>query len=183
MDCSLPGSSLYGIIPVRILEWDVISSSRGSFPPRDQTCFPALTGGFFTTESSGKPVIIPNEQKPGLLFSCLYTRTRASLGGSDSEESVCNAGNLSWIPGLERSPGGRHSNPLQYSCQENPHGQRILGGYSLWGHKESDTTERPSTARVHTHTRTHAHNVTIPTPLGQCAFVPQGWGVVTRRTW
>ena len=25
-----------------------------------------------------------------------------------------------WIPGLGRSPGGRHGNPLQYSCLENP---------------------------------------------------------------
>ena len=33
-------------------------------------------------------------------------------------------------------------NPLQYSCLENPHGQRSLAGYSPWGHKESDTTER-----------------------------------------
>ena len=24
------------------------------------------------------------------------------------------------VPGLGRSPGGRHSNPLQYSCLENP---------------------------------------------------------------
>ena len=24
------------------------------------------------------------------------------------------------IPGSERSPGGRHGNPLQYSCQKNP---------------------------------------------------------------
>ena len=33
------------------------------------------------------------------------------------------------IPGLERSPGGEYDNPLQYSCLENPHGQRSLGGY------------------------------------------------------
>ena len=32
------------------------------------------------------------------------------------------------IPGSERSPRGRHSNPLQYSCLENPHGQRSLVG-------------------------------------------------------
>ena len=32
-------------------------------------------------------------------------------------------------------------NPLQYSCLENPHGQRILLGYSPWGCKELDTTE------------------------------------------
>ena len=32
------------------------------------------------------------------------------------------------IPGLGRSPGGGHDNPLQYSCLENPLGQRNLGG-------------------------------------------------------
>ena len=37
MDCSLPGSSLHGIPPERILEWVAIISSRGSSQPRDQT--------------------------------------------------------------------------------------------------------------------------------------------------
>ena len=45
------------------------------------------------------------------------------------------------ISGSERPPGGGHGNPLQYSCLENPHGQRSLVGYSLWRLKESDTTE------------------------------------------
>ena len=49
------------------------------------------------------------------------------------------------IPGLGRSPGGGHGNPLQYSCLENSHGQRSLAGYSPWGRKESDTTKRVST--------------------------------------
>ena len=40
-------------------------------------------------------------------------------GGSDSKESVGNAGNPAWIPGLGRSPGEGHGNPLQYSCLEN----------------------------------------------------------------
>ena len=31
-----------------------------------------------------------------------------------------NAGDMGLIPGLERSPGGRNSNPLQYSCLGNP---------------------------------------------------------------
>ena len=43
-------------------------------------------------------------------------------GGSDGKESTCNAGDLGSIPGLGRSPGGGHGNPLQYSCLENPHG-------------------------------------------------------------
>ena len=39
-------------------------------------------------------------------------------------------------PGLGRSPGEGHGNPLQYSCLENPHGQRSLAGDSPWGQKE-----------------------------------------------
>ena len=34
---------------------------------------------------------------------------------------------------------------LQYSCLENPHGQRSLAGYSPWGCKESDMTEQLNT--------------------------------------
>ena len=41
--------------------------------------------------------------------------------------------------------GVGHGNPLQYSCLENPHGQRSLVDYSLWGHKELDMPERLST--------------------------------------
>ena len=63
-------------------------------------------------------------------------------GGSACKESVCNAGDLGLIPGLGRSPGVGHGNPLQYSCLENPHGQRSLAGYSSWGCKELDTTEQ-----------------------------------------
>ena len=63
-------------------------------------------------------------------------------GGSDGKESACNVGDPGSIPGLGRFPGGGHGNPLQYSCLENPHGQRSLVGYSLWGCKELDVTER-----------------------------------------
>ena len=66
-------------------------------------------------------------------------------GGSDSKEPTCNAGDLGSIPGLERFPGGGHGTPLQYSCLENPHRQRILAGYRVWGHKELDMTEWLST--------------------------------------
>ena len=38
-------------------------------------------------------------------------------------------------PGLGRPPGGGHGNPLQYSCLENPHGQRSLACYSPWARK------------------------------------------------
>ena len=57
-------------------------------------------------------------------------------GGSDGKESTCNAADLGSIPGLGRSPGGGPGNPLlQYSCLENPHGQRSQAGYSPCGRR------------------------------------------------
>ena len=57
-------------------------------------------------------------------------------------------GDLGLIPGLGRSPGEGHGNPLQYSGLENLHGQRSLVGYSPWSTKELDTTEQLSTKVV-----------------------------------
>ena len=48
-------------------------------------------------------------------------------GGSVGKESACNVGDLGSIPGLERSSGGGHGNPLQCSCLENP-----LDGGACW---------------------------------------------------
>ena len=47
--------------------------------------------------------------------------------------------------------GEGNGNPLQYSYLENLHGQRILAGYSPWGFKQLDMTERLSTAQHSTH--------------------------------
>ena len=41
-------------------------------------------------------------------------------GGSDGEESACNAGDVGSVPGSGRSPGEGNGNPLQYSCLEHP---------------------------------------------------------------
>ena len=73
-------------------------------------------------------------------------------GGTVGKESTCKVKDLGSIPGLGRSPGGGHSNPLQYSCLENPYGfcsppQRSLASYSPRGHKELDMTEQLSTAQ------------------------------------
>ena len=47
MDCSLPGSSIQGILQARILEWVAISFSRGSSQPRDQTQVSCIGGRRF----------------------------------------------------------------------------------------------------------------------------------------
>ena len=48
MDYSLPGSSAYGILQARILEWVAILFSGGSSQPRDWTQVSCITGRFFT---------------------------------------------------------------------------------------------------------------------------------------
>ena len=63
---------------------------------------------------------------------------------SDNKESAYNAGDLGSVSRLGRSPGGGHGNPPQSSCLKNPHGQRSLVGYSLWGCEESDMIEQLS---------------------------------------
>ena len=60
---SPPGSSVHGISQARILEWVVISFSRGSSQPRDQTYISSIEGRSFTTESPGKPQIVERSCK------------------------------------------------------------------------------------------------------------------------
>ena len=48
MDCSLPGSSIFGILQARVLEWGAISFSRRSSQPRDRTWVSRIIGRPFT---------------------------------------------------------------------------------------------------------------------------------------
>ena len=48
MDCSLPGSSIHGILQASVLEWGAMSFSRGSSRPRDRTLVSCVAGRFFT---------------------------------------------------------------------------------------------------------------------------------------
>ena len=55
MDCSPPGSSIHGILQVRILEWVAISFSRGSSWPGIKPGPPALQADSLPSEPLGKP--------------------------------------------------------------------------------------------------------------------------------
>ena len=57
-----------------------------------------------------------------VLFKILNV-TEGFPGASDGKESACNAGDLSSISGLGRSPGERNGNPLQDSCLESSLGR------------------------------------------------------------
>ena len=65
-----------------------------------------------------------------------YSHVGASQVALVVKNLPANAGDIrdaGLILGLGKSPGEGHGNPLQYSCLENPHGQRSLAGYSPLG--------------------------------------------------
>ena len=51
---------------------------------------------------------------------CLLLCPSIFPGGSDGKASAYNVGDPDSIPGSGRSPGEGNSNPVQYSCLENP---------------------------------------------------------------
>ena len=92
-------------------------------------------------DSPHSPLIFPSSGGVGLRPLLLCKNIQGLFifpGGSVGKESACNVGDLGLIPGLRRSPGRRHGTSLQYSCLENPHGQRRLAGYRPWVCKKSD---------------------------------------------
>ena len=95
MDCSLPGSSVHGILQARIFEWVAMPSSGEIFPTQD-----------------GTHVSYNSCISRQVLF-------KGFLCGSAGKESACSAGDLGSIPGLGRSPEEGKGFPLQYYGLEN----------------------------------------------------------------
>ena len=158
MDCSPPGSFVRGIFQVRNTGVGGHFHLQGIPPnwPMDQThvSWVSCTGRqilyhctTWYTDLVLKPTHTWNKKAS---IQIRYSNfTRGFPGGSDGKESACNMGDLRSFPGLGRSPGVGHGNPLQYSCLEDPHGQRSLASPSPWGHRKSDTTEQLSTAKLY----------------------------------
>ena len=94
MGCNPPGSSG---------PWDSPGKNTG-------VGYHALFQGIFPTQRSNLC----------LLHWQLVPLPLDFFGDSDSKVFAYNEGELGSIPGLGRSPGGEHGNPLQYSCLENP---------------------------------------------------------------
>ena len=64
VNCSLPGSSVYGIIQARILEWVAISSFRGSSRPRDWTHISCVSIPLSLALGGTLPLVLPGKQTP-----------------------------------------------------------------------------------------------------------------------
>ena len=68
-----------------------------------------------------------------------HYRATSLLGGSDSKEFACSAGDHGLISGSGRSPAEANGNPFQYSCQENSM-DRGAWWATIHGLTESDTS-------------------------------------------
>ena len=123
MECSLPGSSVHGILQARILEWVAMPSSKRSSPPRDQThiswgsCISCIAGRFFTTEPSGKPTVKYSSAIKRDMFESVLTRQmnpepiiRSEVGQKEKNKYHI----------LTYMDGEGNGTPLQYSCLEYP---------------------------------------------------------------
>ena len=104
---------------------------------------------------------------------CLFSQSQASLMAQWVKNPPSNTGDTGSIPGSGRSPGGGNGNPLQqYSCLKKFHGQRSFAVNSAQGHKESDTTERPSEQAL-------SHYLSLAL-LSPCQFFPETYqGIVS----
>ena len=71
-----------------------------------------------------------------------YMESWSFPGSSGVKESACNAGGPGCVPWVRKIPWRRKWLPTPIFLPGESHGQRSLAGYSSWGCKESDTTER-----------------------------------------
>ena len=137
MDCSLPGSSAHGIFQARVLEWVAIAFSTCIYDVclisvqllseilfwKKNFCFINLKA---IALRNPKVRFVPISYAFLFFFYssflqklCLLLSLFGFPGGTVVKNSPANAGEVGLIPGLGRSPGEVHGNPLQYSCLQN----------------------------------------------------------------
>ena len=132
MGCSLPGSSVHGILQARILEWVTISFARRFSQSRDQTCVSHICRQiFYCLSHQGSQVN---------MICCLMNMYFLSV--------CCRAGLIKGTrPKKTRKapssdfPWRRQWHPTPALLPGKSHGRRSLVGCSPWGRCGSDTTE------------------------------------------
>ena len=124
MVCSPPGSSAYGILQARILEWVAISSSRGSFWPRDWTWVSlssCTAGRFFTTAPPGKlrlAFTVDSKWK-----ALLFQMPKISPSGLPLTQTDCSV--FHTCP-QEKTPSHCSECSINVPCQVTQEGHNVL---------------------------------------------------------
>ena len=139
MDCSLPGSSVYGILQAGILEWVATSFSRRSSRPRGPSCILCLlhwqVDYHWATWETHKNNLPPPKLSS---YSFVWYEYLQSILLKYLKKYNTILSTLLTMLCLWRRK-------WQYTTVFLPgkfHGQRNLAGYSPWGRKEADTTEQ-----------------------------------------
>ena len=128
MDCSLPGSSVHGILQVRILERVAILFSRGSSWPRDQSQGSHISGRFFT-------VWVSREALSNFPFSFLFPEDWTCLRSLTTSQAAWIAF-LSFVIMIESFLLVTSSSILSASLYQTK------GWLDFWGFKELSLVER-----------------------------------------
>ena len=174
MGYSPPGYSVHGILQVWLLKWVAIPFSKGSSWPKVKPGSPTLQADSLLSEPPGRVLNKKLEAEVFIWRDFTTIRIQIHIvilllnikyhfrSGDSKQRSQgqirmkpifaklalwahshsCLFRYCLWL--LPCYNGVEYGNPLQHSCLEKSHGQRILAGYSPWDCKELDTTERLS---------------------------------------
>ena len=157
MDCSLPGSSVHGDSPGKKTGVGCHALLQGIFLTQGSNqALPHCRWILYCLSHQGSPkvynifVFISSNCPHHFLYMYLLRMAIETLGLPSwySKEYSCQCKRLRFDLWVWKIPWSRQWQLTPVFLPGKVHGQRNLTGYSLWGHKESDTTEGLST---HTH--------------------------------
>ena len=165
MDCSLPGSSVHGILQEENYWSGLPFPSPGDLPNPGikpvSTVAPELQVDSLQWATREAPILYI------IVFNSLSRTFRGFPNGSDGKESACNGGDLGLIRGSGTSPGEGNGYPLQYSCLENSIDRGAWPSSVHGTAKESDMTEWLTLSPF-----THTFILSLPASL--CPLVTTG---------
>ena len=187
MDCSLPASSIHRIFQARVLDWVVISFSRGSPQPRDQTQVSCITGRHFTIWTTREAWVLELDYKESIALEnwCFWTvvleMTLESL--LDSKIKPVNPKwNQSWMF-IERTGAEAETPILWLPCANNWLFEKDPDAGEDWRQEEKGTTE-DEIVGWHQQLTGHEFEQAPGIGDGQASMACcSPWGRIVRRDW
>ena len=128
MNCSPPGSSVYGILQARILEWVVIFFSRGLLDPGVEAESPVSQRVCDKGNSGNLCVCV-------CVCVCTYTHTYGFPGWHGGKESACQRRRHRFDHLVGKILWRRKWQPAPVVLPGKFHEQRSLADYTPWGHR------------------------------------------------